>query len=146
LFYYVYKSGNYFIKEKGDLWEGLKKTVGELRQLLPVIQAPEARLDFKTDSDKTDASGIPAVHAIIKELRPGTVPDGGTVSPLQPGFYLISVNTLNEPVTATFDFKRPPSAAAFDFFSGAGFPLSDSRLILEFEPLERKVLYFHPAL
>jgi hypothetical protein len=195
LFYYVYKSGNYFIKERGNLWEGLKKTVGEVRQLLPVIQAPEARLDFKTDSDKTDASGIPAVHAIIKELRPETVPDGGTVplfqlnsgsdlqrrpdpffysigemaaakrpgndadgifiagsettghSPLlQPGYYLISVNVLNEPVTATFDFKRPPSAAAFDFFSGAGFPLSDSRLVLEFKPLERKILYFNPAL
>jgi hypothetical protein len=198
----------------------LKKTVGELRQLLPVIQAPEAGLDFKADSEKTDASGIPAIHAMIKELKPGTVPDGGTVplfqlnsgsdlrrrpdpsfysigematsmrsrneklsncdgtlrvaaspglrsdawrfpqvqsviekneatghSPLlQAGFYLIAVNALNEPVKATFEFKRPPSAAAFDFFSGAGFPLSDSRLVLEFKPLERKVLYFHPAL
>jgi hypothetical protein len=146
LFYYVYKSGDYFIKEKRDLWEGLKKTVGELRQLLPLIQAPEARLDFKADSDKTDASGIPAVHAIIRELKRGIVPDGGTVPLLQPGFYLISVNALSEPVKATFEFKRPPSAAAFDIFSSAGFPLSGSRLVLDFKPLERKILYFNPAL
>ena len=165
LFYYVYKSGDYFIKEKRDLWEGLKKTAGELRQLLPLIQAPEAGGAYKMKCDKTDAWGIPSVHSILKELksegnsysephagpveltrlpRPG--PAGFPTGSLRPGAYLIAVNTLNEPVTATFDFKRPPSAAAFDFFSSAGFPISDSRLILEFKPLERKVLYFHPAL
>jgi hypothetical protein len=145
LFYYVYKSGNYFIKERGDLWQGLRKTVGELRKLLPLIQALEAGLDFKADSDKTDASGIPAIHAIIKELKRGTIPDGETFPLLQPGFYLISVNALSEPVKATFEFKRPPSDAAFDIFSGLGFPLSGSRLVLEFKPLERKILYFNPA-
>jgi len=165
LFYYVYKSGNYLIKEKGDLWEGLRKTVGEVRQLLPVIQAPEAGAAYTMKCDKNDAWGIPAVHSILKELksegnpysepragpvelarqpRPG--PAGFPTGSLRPGAYLIAVNTLNAPVTAALDFKRPPSAAAFDFFSGAGFPLSDSRLILEFKPMERKVLYFHPAL
>ncbi|MCX6578542.1 MAG: hypothetical protein NTV82_19420, partial [Candidatus Aminicenantes bacterium] len=111
------------------------------------------------------AWGIPAVHSILKELKSEgnsySEPDAGPAEltrlprpgpaefptgSLRPGAYFIAVNALNEPVTATFDFKRPPSAAAFDFFSGAGFPLSDSRLALEFKPLERKVLYFHPAL
>jgi hypothetical protein len=165
LFYYVCQSENYFIKENKDLWEGLKKTVGEVRQLLPVIQAPEAGAAYKMKCDKNDAWGIPSVHSILKELksegnsysepqagpveltrlpRPG--PAGFPTGSLRPGAYLIAVNTLNEPVTAALDFKRPPSAAAFDFFSSAGFPISDSRLILEFKPLERKVLYFHPAL
>jgi hypothetical protein len=165
LFYYVCQSENYFIKVNKDLWEGLRKTVGEVRQLLPVIQAPEAGAAYKMKCDKNDAWGIPAVHSILKELKsegnshsephagpaeltrqPRLGPAGFPTGSLRPGAYLIAVNTLNAPVTATFDFKRPPSAAAFDFFSGAGFPLSDSRLILEFRPLERKILYFHPAL
>jgi len=42
--------------------------------------------------------------------------------------------------------QRPPSAAGFDVFSLSGFPLSGSRLALEFGPVERKILYFNPAL
>jgi hypothetical protein len=160
LFYYVYKSGDYFIKEKMDLWEGLKKTVGEVRQIMPLVGAPEAKLDYKGECDRSDAWGIPAVHATIKEYnKTRSDPAAGTKSfisemaaakrpspLLQPGYYLIAVNTLNEPAKATFKFKRSPSAAAFDIFTSERFPLSDSRLVLEFKPLERKILYFNPAL
>jgi len=145
LFYYVYRTGDYFIKEKADLWQGLKTTVAEIKHIMPLILAPAAKLGYKSESDRSDASGIPAVHSILKELGPGPGKVQSGFEP-SPGFYLISINTLNEPVRAAFEFERPPSAAAFDVFSGAGFPLSNSRLVLEFRPLERKVLYFNPAL
>lgn len=131
LFYYVYKSGKYFIKEKAGLWQEVKRTIGELKQFKSLVLAPEAKLDFKIECDRSDGSGLPAVHAILKDDH---------------GFYLIAVNALSEPVQAVLDFKHPPSAAGFDVFSYRGYLLSGSRLSLEFGPLERKILYFNPAL
>ena len=149
LFYYVYRSGNFSLKERTELWQGLKATVAELREISPVIQSREAGIECRMQSDRSDSAGIPAVHAIFKRYSPDS-PASIIVSQdapkssrhLLPGLYLIAVSTLNEPVTATLDFKSRPSEAAFDVFSGEGFPFSDSRLTLEFKPLERKVLYF----
>ena len=51
---------------------GIKKDGGGSAAVAAGDSSAGGPAGFKTDSDKTDASGIPAVHAIIKELEPGT--------------------------------------------------------------------------
>lgn len=93
LFYFAYRNGSYFIKDKPSLWKGLRATIREVREAMPMILAPEVSSVSNMECDSQDAAGLPAVHFILKEL--------------ENDIFLMAINMLERPVTARFIFEKP---------------------------------------
>jgi hypothetical protein len=169
LYYYTYGGGRYRIEDHPDLWQGLKSTVREVRNLLPLLRAGKTEADIRLtcrDQDR-DAWDIPAVHYTVKEIPDlaaakktaakvssltdrevqGALQPGQKQEPaLAPGLYLIAVNTLNRPVSAELRWGRAAGRGKprlTDIFSGAAIPLAKEPAIIDFAPFERRILHLH---
>jgi hypothetical protein len=94
LFYYTFAGGSYRIKDHPRHWAEVKQVVSELRSIYPLLLAPFASADkLKIDH--------PQIHWAVKQVGKGE-----TDGLIEEGYYLIAVNTVNSPLTATFSI--PP--------------------------------------
>ena len=140
LFFFTYGGGDYSIKNKKDLWAGVKKTVGELREMFPLLEAKEVKKAGAVSMECAvrDASGLPAVHYILKEVPTS---EGN----IENGIYLIAVNSTAKETSTKFVFKGPllaklnRSPEATDFFSAEKYPLIERSLRISFLPYARVV-------
>jgi hypothetical protein len=145
LFYYSFKSGRHDIRRNSALWEGLKKTVEEVRTLPPILLSPGIEGKIVMECDSRDADGIPAVHVIAKRFKKGREEISG--GEIEEGIYVIAVNTLNKPVRAAFKIKdalhRVTDSLVVtlkDLFSGQIYSFNHANNVLDFAPFDRKVL------
>jgi hypothetical protein len=147
LFYYTYRAGRYCIKDKKELWEGLKKTVKEISGIYPLILSPEVNDIVRMECEINDEWDIPAVHFIGKQYDPESLKKESLDLSKGPGFskgvYLIAVNSVNRPVSVKFmvtgGFEKQISVAE-DIFSGERFSFVDSTLDLSFDAYKRRIL------
>ncbi|MFQ6069846.1 MAG: hypothetical protein ACE5LC_04890 [Candidatus Aminicenantales bacterium] len=141
IFYYTLRSGGYYLREKRELWDGIKETVRELIEIYPLLLAPEPEDKIILTTDEKDAWDIPAVHFTAKLFQEKK--EGRSNKHIAPGIYLIAVNTVNREATAELSLKNlswTKFSELEDLFSGEKISLSSGKQRLEFSPYERKVL------
>jgi hypothetical protein len=67
LFYYTFRSGRYFIREKTGIWEGLKETVREMRRIYPLILLPELKEGVSMECNERDEWDVPVLHSFFPQ-------------------------------------------------------------------------------
>jgi hypothetical protein len=100
LFFYSLRSGDFRLQENPDLWNAVKESIIEARELKPILTAPTLSPAPTVYSPARDGYGLPAVH--FKAVQPPSGP------PL-----LIALNTLNRPVQAAIRLPGRPRPIPF---------------------------------
>jgi len=93
IFYYTYHGSQYFVKDSPGHWEDLKTIVRELREIYPILVAPEAGNVVIDISEMEDERA--SFFWTIRQVTEGN-------SLIQPGTYLIVANGTNCSGRATF--------------------------------------------
>lgn len=122
LFYYTFKSGNYFIMERKKHWQDVKKVINELNSIYHALVSPTV---FPVGSPARSKDG--AVHYIIKEAKDG--------------YYLLSVNTKPYPKDVVLRLPRFCSnAKAKEIFRKEELTVNSKGLLnLHFSPYQARV-------
>ncbi len=113
-------------------WEGLKKIVGELRQLRTWLVVPNGRTSLRiemTSHFEADASGRPAVHFCQKQRGND--------------FLLILVNAIDQPVSFYLTGFPNQTMLLTEFFGRETAVIRDDNFRGELGPYEVRVYNFH---
>jgi hypothetical protein len=102
IFYYTFTGSEYRMLESPEHWNDLKKIVTELNEIYPLLLQPDDDLKINleiTEGPQKDEWGVMPVHLAIKHLSKDS---GG----LTAGYYIITANSLDKPVKASFRNSR----------------------------------------
>lgn len=99
IFYYAYHGSQYFIKDSPQHWRDLKRIVGELNKIYPLLAPPEGKEVVQTADVKARGSNTQSIHWIVKEVQERD-------SSFEKGMYLVAVNSAKEDIVSTFRFSE----------------------------------------
>jgi len=122
LFYYTFEAKKFGTEDYCRHWNNIKKVVAELRSVYPLLLASIGEIP-------TVHVDRPQVHWAVKEVGRGEAE--GLV---EEGHYLIAVNTVDKPLTATFTIPFPGHDAVDVVFEKRVVSVRKGRLRDAFEP------------
>jgi hypothetical protein len=127
IFYFTYYGSQYFIKDSPRHWEELKAIAGELRDVYPLLVAP----DVGNGIISAAFAGInqSSLFWTVRQVTEGN-------SLIQAGTYLIVVNGVNSSGTATFELKRHDTSSARVVLENRGLTVSNGIFSDNFAPYE----------
>jgi hypothetical protein len=122
LFYYTFEAQKFGTTEYRRHWDNIKKVIAELRSIYPlllasIVEKPKVHVDR------------PQIHWAVKQVAQG---QGGGAVPA--GHYLIAVNTIDKPLTATFTIPFFTYDAVDVVFEKRKVSTQKGRLADAFEP------------
>ncbi|MCK4278644.1 MAG: DUF4962 domain-containing protein [Desulfurellaceae bacterium] len=126
VFYYTFKSPNYYIKNYPKHWMNIKRIVKELNQIYPLLLISNA-------SNITISSTNKSIHCAVKFVDEKNLSKfKGTV--IEKGYYLIAVNVSPAAVTAKFNI--PSFLEGRVLFEDRKISIERGNLVDQFNPYE----------
>ncbi len=123
VFYFTFRSKNYFIMKRKKNWEELKRIVKELKEVYPLLISPQVS-SLKIDQ---------GIHYVLRHVTEGK---------LRSGYYLIAVNTLKKRIKAKLKLPQIFSSAR-EIFKGKEVMLKEGRLVDIFSPYEVRIYFMN---
>jgi len=122
LFYYTFEREKFGTEGYQQHWDNIRRVIAELRSVYPLLRAPvDATCRFRVNP--------PEVHWVVKEVGRGEAE-----GLIKKGRYLIAVNAVDKPLTATFTIPFPVHDAVDVLFEKRAVSVKKGRLIDAFEP------------
>jgi hypothetical protein len=123
LFYYTFEGGKFGTEDYLQHWNNIKRVIAELRSIYPLLLAS---FDSTTYHVKIDN---PQIHWVLKRVEKE---EAGSL--IKQGYYLIAVNTVNKPLTATFSIPPLFGNEVGVLFEKRSIPTARGKLIDDFPP------------
>jgi hypothetical protein len=124
LIYYCYYDMR-VLPQYATMWGWMKKIGAEVKSLSPVLLSPEDLGEVKY------TSAAAKIHTKLK------ISDGR--------YYLIAVNSSEDPAKVSFDTGRGISSQANVLFEGRGFSVTGGKFSDDFKPFEAHIYDLGPA-
>jgi len=129
LFYYTFEAKKFGSEDYRRHWDTIKRVVAELRSIYPLLLAPiEEMRQLHVDH--------PQVHWAVKEVEQGET--GGLI---EKGHYLIAVNTVDKPLTATFSIPPVFDDKVRVLFEKRTVSIEGGEISDEFQPYEVHIYF-----
>jgi len=97
LMFYPGGGGASGVRSRPKLWIPLKALIAEIKARRPIFDLPESRQALNVTCSVSDAYGLAAVHALLKDDGPDRA-------------VLLAVNTMDRTTEATFSIRSGPGA------------------------------------
>ena len=124
IFYYTFKSKNYYIKDYPKHWLDIKRIVKELNKVYPLLLAKDA-LDISISSNNK------SIHHLTKFVDKGLISKYGK-GIIKEGYYLIAVNA--DPISVVAEFRTNCFSKARVLFEERDIIIKDGKFTDYFGP------------
>ncbi len=128
LFYYTFKTKNYFIMDRHKHWNEVKSIIKELNSIYPLLISPKI---YPDDSVAKASNG--AIHYIIKHVPKGF--------DFKSGYYVIAVNTLPTYINSHIYLPVKNISSAEDILEKRKISIYSSGLLDDFSPYQIHIYY-----